>query len=227
MPKMQRKPKPKPWRVRKERPEEYLGRPEFYYTEDEIKRYSGSTGVRMAQERIAERICGFLDLAGKGKILDLGCGPGYTASWIIGQGHDVIGLDLLPGMLEKASEKGIKTIKADMRRFSDKLKGQEFDAVISASALQWIKKSQGLASVAGEIFCVLKENGKCVIQFYPQSSEEMEKVLRVFRSQGLEGEAKVLNADDPRKREVYLVLRKKAEKGKKNLKSRSKPKQGD
>jgi len=224
---MQRKPKRKAWRVRKDRPEEYIGRPKFYYTEDEIKRYSSSSGVKRAQERIAERMHEFLGLEKKGRILDLGCGPGYTASWFAELGHDVVGLDLLQGMLEKASKKGIKTIRSDMRDFSGKLKGKRFDAVISASALQWIKNSQDISEVAGEIYAVLKNNSKCIIQFYPQSSAEMEQVLRVFRKQGLDGHAKVFNEEDPRKREIYLILKKKPGEGKKNLKAQNKPSQGD
>jgi SAM-dependent methyltransferase len=42
--------------------------------------------------------------AGRGRVLDAGCGPGHVASWLHSQGADAYGLDLSPGMIEVARE---------------------------------------------------------------------------------------------------------------------------
>ncbi|MEO7309603.1 MAG: class I SAM-dependent methyltransferase [Chitinophagaceae bacterium] len=38
----------------------------------------------------------------KGKMIDLGCGPGQTTNWVAKQGADVIGTDIAPAMVDVA-----------------------------------------------------------------------------------------------------------------------------
>lgn len=45
---------------------------------------------------------GFVDLAGRGPIADLGCGPGHVTRFLADHGADVIGIDLSTGMLDVA-----------------------------------------------------------------------------------------------------------------------------
>ena len=102
----------------------------------------------------------------KGKILDLGCGSGNTLEVYEGEGFEAIGIDILNGMLEKAKERGINVKKSDMRDIK-MFKDKEFDAVFSVSALQWIKNNKDIKKIAENVFRILKDNGKLVIQFYP------------------------------------------------------------
>jgi SAM-dependent methyltransferase len=44
------------------------------------------------------------DVAGRGEVCDMGCGPGQVARYLRDAGTDVFGLDLSPGMLEKARQ---------------------------------------------------------------------------------------------------------------------------
>lgn len=49
-------------------------------------------------DRLAQRT------AGKGRVLDLGCGPGQIAHYLKTQGADAFGIDLSPGMVEQAQK---------------------------------------------------------------------------------------------------------------------------
>jgi SAM-dependent methyltransferase len=47
----------------------------------------------------------FIELAGRGVIADVGCGPGHVTRFLAHQGADVIGLDLSPEMISIARER--------------------------------------------------------------------------------------------------------------------------
>lgn len=52
-----------------------------------------------------------------GVVADVGCGPGHVARYLVGQGTDVCGVDLSPGMLHVARRlhPGIGFLQCDMR----------------------------------------------------------------------------------------------------------------
>ena len=54
---------------------------------------------------------------GKGRACDMGCGPGQVAAYLHARGVDVFGIDLSPGMIEKAraANPGIDFREGDMR----------------------------------------------------------------------------------------------------------------
>ncbi len=47
---------------------------------------------------------GFLELAGEGTVADVGCGPGHITRYLAARHPDVIGIDLSPGMIDRARE---------------------------------------------------------------------------------------------------------------------------
>jgi SAM-dependent methyltransferase len=63
-------------------------------------------------ERFAQRV------AGKGRVMDLGCGPGQLAHFLHERGVDVFGVDLSPRMVEEArrANPGIEFQTGDMRK---------------------------------------------------------------------------------------------------------------
>ena len=76
------------------------------------------------------------------RILDLGCGSGAVANGLDWEVKQFIGVDFSHTMLEMhPKDEKIKTMEADFNDDStfEKLKEYDFDAVISASALQWAK----------------------------------------------------------------------------------------
>lgn len=195
--------KHKGWRVSIDRPEEIYENARAYYTDDEIERYARSGAIRKTQEKIAYRILELLDID-RGKILDLGCGPGFTAKVYEREEFQVTGLDNIPEMLKKAE---CNYVLGDMKNLTELFKEKKFDAVVSASALQWIKDID-IKKVASGIHYILKYGGKLVIQFYPKSEEEMIKTAREFKKAGFEGRIIIDNPDNAMKRVIFLVFRK-------------------
>lgn len=196
------------WVVKNQRPEELLGDPGLHYNDEEIERYSRSSGVRKAQEKIADRITGLLDIPQDSSFLDLGSGPGITAEFYRSCGYKVTCLDVLPKMLEKAKSKGFECVEGDMRSLQKIFPKRKFDAVVSASAVQWLKDQEDLEDLAKGIHHILKRNSQCVLQFYPKSEEELKRIIRIFKQNGFSGDATIDYPKDPRKKTIFLVFRK-------------------
>ena len=193
------------WVVKIERPEEIYGNPELYYTEDEIEKYALLGSMKKTQEKLACRILELLEIK-SGKLLDLGCGVGYTTQFYQNEGFEVIGIDILEKMLDKARAKSIKVVHGNMKNLPLLFKEKEFDAVVSASALQWLKDAEEIKKVASGVYYVLKDRGKIVIQFYPKSQDEMIRTARIFKKVGFEGQLVIDSPENPRKRVIYLVM---------------------
>ncbi|MDY0116000.1 MAG: methyltransferase domain-containing protein [Sulfurimonadaceae bacterium] len=73
-------------------------------------------------------------------ILDLGCGEGAICKQIEWEYQHFTGIDFAPNMLSlHPKSKNIETLFADFNQAEifDKLKEKKFDAIFSASALQW------------------------------------------------------------------------------------------
>ncbi len=67
-------------------------------------------------------------LVGAGRVLELGCGTGRVAAPLAARGAEVVGLDLDPAMLARAShDAGVALVCADMRAFAFHA---TFDAVV-------------------------------------------------------------------------------------------------
>ena len=196
------------WEVKGNRPEEIYSFPGDYYTEEEIGRYCRSGGMKKAQQRIAQSIMGYLSIGEGSKILVLGCGPGFTLEFYDSYGIEVIRIDVLPQMLKHSKEKGFQVIQGDMKDLKALFKAKKFDAVVSASALQWVKEKEDIKAVAEGIHHILKSNGKAAIQFYPKSESELNQARRIFDLSGFESQIIIENRNNPKKRTIFLILNK-------------------
>ncbi|MEM3405956.1 MAG: methyltransferase domain-containing protein [Candidatus Pacearchaeota archaeon] len=199
--------KDKGWFVKNDRPEEYLGDPFLYYSDEEVEKYARSGGMRRAQEKIAYRVLELLELEPGKSLLDIGSGPGYTAEVYRSAGYNVVCMDLIPKMIEKAKEKGFEAYVGDMRDIKELFNGRKFDGVVSVSALQWIKDKNDIKKVAQGIYSVLNEGGPLIIQFYPKSEKELKEIARIFTNNGFYGEIIIDWPDIPKKRTIYLVMK--------------------
>ena len=199
--------KDKGWVVKNNRPEEDLGNPLLYYTDEEVEKYSRSGGMRRAQEKIAYRVLELLELDSGKSLLDIGSGPGYTAEVYCSEGYNVTCMDLIPKMISKAKEKGFEAYVGDMRDVGKLFEGRKFDGVVSVSALQWIKGKQEIQRIAQGIYSVLNKNGLLVIQFYPKSEQELKETARIFTQNGFHGQIIIDWPNIPKNRTSYLVMK--------------------
>lgn len=196
------------WKVKNNRPEEILESAEEYYNEEEIENYSKSGGMKRAQQEIALETLDLIEINKKDKILDVGCGVGYTMEVFSSLKYKIEGIDLMQGMVDKAEEKGFRVKQGDMKNLNNVIKKESYDIIISISALQWIKNKEDLFNVAKSFFYILKKQGKAIIQFYPKSKKEFLQVAEIFKKSNFYVEEIIKNENNPRKRKVFLILKK-------------------
>lgn len=103
----------------------------------------------------------------KGKILDIGCGPGIYTRDLLLRGWEVWGMDLSPKMLERAKESISDLPEASRAHFStgqmEKLSFEPsfFDAVICIGVLPYV---ESLSKAVLEVSRVLKPGGHVLFQ---------------------------------------------------------------
>ena len=65
----------------------------------------------------------------RGRVLDVGCGPGQHLLWLQERGYEVTGIDTSPGAVQVARERGAKDVRALSVTKVTEL-GEEFDTVL-------------------------------------------------------------------------------------------------
>ena len=182
--------------------------PEICFTKVAAANYEKNKRMQFIQKEMTQRAIKFLELE-NGIILDVGCGTGFSMQEIKDSDFKVKGIDISQPMLDIAKKKGFKVKKADFKKIP--FKDNEFDAIISISALQWIHGKaydeivDYYTDTAKEFKRVLKKKGKAVIQFYPKTEKEFELMIEIFRKF-----FKITIAEDfpdiPKKRKRYIIL---------------------
>ena len=133
-----------------------------------------------AAEAYAEHLCDELDrkpldrhllnrfaeeLAGRGLVCDIGCGPGHVAAYLSAAGARVLGVDLSPGMIAAASARwpSLDFRAGDMRRLD--LPGASLaGAVLFYSIVHF--DSGDLPAVFAELRRVLAPGGLALLAFH-------------------------------------------------------------
>jgi 18S rRNA (guanine1575-N7)-methyltransferase len=196
-----------------DRPEELNASPRAFYTPEEIRKYALSGSVMRAQEGIARRILELAQLRPRSRVLDVGAGCGFSSIVFYFGSHVVVGIDLVYEMMTQLDAQEIDRALMDMGALG--FRAATFDAVFSASALQWVftmrEQAQrvvyleGLAQTLGRL---LRPGGPLVMQFYPKNDDQMREVGGIFADSGLFGGQFVVdNPHKPIKRKIYLSLR--------------------
>jgi SAM-dependent methyltransferase len=96
------------------------------------------------------------------RVLDAGCGPGVYAEWLVGQGAEVVGLDVSPRMVELARQRlgpSSTIFQADLARPLDFLGADSFDHVVCPLVLDYVRD---WAPVFREFARVLRAPGNLV-----------------------------------------------------------------
>jgi ubiquinone/menaquinone biosynthesis C-methylase UbiE len=78
------------------------------------ERFAGELAHKPLDRELLERFASLVH--GRGKVYDLGCGPGQTTAFLHGRGVEVCGVDLAPALLREAGQRhpGVAFVQGDM-----------------------------------------------------------------------------------------------------------------
>ncbi|MEV6264295.1 methyltransferase domain-containing protein [Streptomyces sp. NPDC051784] len=139
--------------------------------DDYERAFAGSVAHRESLDRLLGR------LAPRSRILDVGSGTGRpTASTLSGAGHEVLGVDVSPVMVDLASDRvpGASFRQADINDFP--LEAESFDAVcVYFSLLQMSRVRQ--RSLLSRLAGALRPGGHLVLATVPLDVEGVDAVF--------------------------------------------------
>ena len=185
---------------------------EDYYESGEGDVHRDKNAIRNIQGKITLRSLELLAVSPPARLLDAGCGSGFSSLIGMAAGFDVSGFDLDKKMVYAAKENCVDAKLGNLTKipFGD----NTFDAAISISALQWLGAGKLPKAAFEEYFKsakefarVLKPASRAVIQFYPKDEGEAFCAGKAFRKAGFAVTLQIDSADNPKKRKTYLVLR--------------------
>jgi SAM-dependent methyltransferase len=111
------------------------------------------------------RIAAVLSLlpATPARVLDLGCGTGWTSAFLAKRGHDVVGVDIAPEMVRLAErlrrQEGLDNLRFQACDFEDASFDGTFDAVVFFDALHHAEDEEAALRAA---YRALRPGGRCV-----------------------------------------------------------------
>ena len=108
-------------------------------------------------------------LAGKKRLLDLGCGTGNKTKWLAAPGREVVGLDLDPNMIAQPRLRhagpGLEYRIGDLTTFGWELPAASFDGLVClGNSLVHLTETGGLERFFEDAARVLTPGGSLIIQ---------------------------------------------------------------
>ncbi|XP_031270909.1 18S rRNA (guanine-N(7))-methyltransferase RID2 [Pistacia vera] len=192
--------------------------PEIFYDAEEARKYTSSSRIIEIQAQLSERALELLALPDDRVprlLLDIGCGSGLSGETLSENGHQWIGLDISPSMLDIALE---REAEGDLL-LGDMGQGLGFrpgviDGAISISAVQWLcnadKSSHEprlrLKAFFGSLYRILARGARAVFQVYPETVAQRELILGSAMRAGFAGGVVVDYPHSSKKRKEFLVL---------------------
>lgn len=196
---------------------EHFAPPEIFYNAEESAKYASSSRIIEIQSRMSERAVELLLLPEDRScmILDIGCGSGISGGVLEEMGHFWVGLDISPSMLEVAIDREAEgdMMLCDMGQ-GFKFRPGTFDGAISISALQWLmnvdKKGQEpfkrLKVFFQSLFDCLNRGARAVLQFYPETPQQVETITAAAMRAGFGGGMVVDFPHSSKAKKYFLVL---------------------
>ncbi|PWN40470.1 putative BUD23-protein [Ceraceosorus guamensis] len=199
---------------------EHLAPPEVYYNDVEASKYTSSTRVRHIQATMAERAMELLAMPaflqqGGGLLLDIGCGSGLSGEVIQEAGHEWVGVDISPSMLDVALQEESQgdLLLGDVGEGLAFRPGM-FDGAISISVLQWLLNADKidaspiarLSSFFTTLHAALRNGARAVLQFYPESDEQVRLCMQAATRAGFGGGLVVDYPNSKKAKKLFLVL---------------------
>ncbi|KAL6579718.1 hypothetical protein OROMI_007742 [Orobanche minor] len=192
--------------------------PEIFYNDAEARKYTSSSRIIDIQAKLSERALELLALPDDNMprlLLDIGCGSGLSGETLTENGHQWIGLDISPSMLNIALEREVEgdLILGDMGQGLG-LRPGVIDGAISISAVQWLcnadKSSHEprlrLKAFFGSLYRSLARGARAVLQVYPENLAQRELILGFAMRAGFSGGIVVDFPHSTKQRKEYLVL---------------------
>ena len=201
----------------KERPE-LTGPPEFFYNDDEARKYTNNSRMIEIQSKLTARAVELLSLPQDDTpklLLDIGCGSGLSGEHLTESGHHWIGFDISPSMLEVAQEREVEgdLCLHDMGHGLS-LRPGTFDGAISISAVQWLcnadktshEPRKRLKRFFETLYASLRRGARAVLQCYPENSTQAEMLVAAAMKVGFSGGLVIDFPHSTRAKKYYLVL---------------------
>ncbi|KAK6153213.1 hypothetical protein DH2020_012852 [Rehmannia glutinosa] len=166
--------------------------PEIFYNDDEARKYTSSSRIIDIQAKLSERALELLALPDDGVprlLLDIGCGSGLSGETLTDNGHQWIGLDISPSMLDIALEREASgdLILGDMGQGLG-LRPGVIDGAISISAVQSSHEPRlRLKAFFGSLYRCLARGARAVLQVYPENLAQRELILGFAMRSGFSG----------------------------------------
>ncbi len=129
------------------------------------------------------------------RVLDAGCGPGRVASMLSVLGHDVVGVDVDPVLIDEAKkdESGPKWFVADLAELDLPAHGvsEGFDAILCAGNVMTFLAPSTRREVLRRMGLHLRNGGRAVIGFGAGRGYEFDEFFADAEASGLESELKL------------------------------------
>jgi len=140
--------------------------------------------ISTCQKMLAEEELHRLKLAGRERVIDVGCGDGKVTAEIarmVPRGS-VLGVDPSHNMIEFATQhfppeqtQNLRFAVGDARNL---IYREEFDWAVSFNALHWVHEQD---AALRSLFAVLKPGGHATLRFVPKSEAALENVIEDTR----------------------------------------------
>ena len=201
--------------IKRKRPEDLFENVSDYFNAETLTNYAESKSMMRTQRKITFRALELLKLKNdRALILDAGCGPGFAAMYLNELGYKTVALDIISEFLKYYEIEYLNPILADM--CYPPFKPDSFDSIISISALQWITRDVKneserliLTNLFVSFYQILKAESKMIIQFYPKSTVIMDYIAEIVNTKtNFEGNFIIDNPNNPKKRKIFLLLKK-------------------